>query len=314
MTQAAAASSFNGASVLVTGAGGLVGRSLVPYLAKSGARLTTLGRSARAEVPGHALIAEPFRAEAIRSVAKGLAFDYVFHLAAYGVDPKARDVTEMVEVNVGASLALIETVTARRAYVHVGSCSEYAPRSDGRNLREDDAIETGKLYGATKAAATIAASAIAATRKQPFVAARLFHVYGPREAPHRLLPSLASQLLKGQTVPLSPGTQVRDFMSVTDAVEGLAALAAATTDEGGQSIVNLCTGEAASVRSFAEAACRAVGAPMSLLDFGALQFRPDDVMHLVGDTTALHRMTPWRPRYSLSDGIGAALSSPGGGT
>lgn len=313
MTAATATARFNAASVLVTGAGGLIGRSLIIHLAQAGARITTLGRSARAEVPGHALIAEPFRADVIRSLAKGLAYDYVFHLAAYGVDPKARDIAEMVDVNVGASLALIETVTARRAYVHVGTCSEYAPRTDGQNLRETDEIETAKLYGATKAAATIAANAIAATRKQPFVAARLFHVYGPGEAPHRLLPSLASQLLKGQTVPLSPGTQVRDFMSVMDAVEGLTALAAATAERGGQSIVNLCTGEAASVRAFAEAACRTVGAPMNLLDFGALQFRPDDVMHLVGDTTALHGMTDWRPRYSLSDGIAAALSSLGGG-
>lgn len=305
--------SMRGQSVLVTGAGGLIGRRLVARLVEAGASITTLGRSARPEIPGHATLVERFRGDAIRSVMKGLAFDHVFHLAAYGVDPKARDLTEMVEVNVAASLALAETVIARHSYVHVGSCSEYAPRHDGRCLNEADALETGKLYGATKAAATIASCAITTSRNLPFVAARLFHVYGPGEAPHRLLPSLAAQLKRGERVPLSPGTQVRDFMSVMDAADGLIALAGACSERGGQTIVNLCTGEAASVRQFAEAACRAVDAPQDLLDFGALQFRPDDVMHLVGDTAALHKMTSWRPRYTLSEGIKMALSASGGG-
>lgn len=310
---ASQASSMKGCSVLVTGAGGLLGRALVAQLVEAGADITTLGRTARPDVPGHAIIVDRLRADPIRSVMKGLAFDHVFHLAAYGVDPKARDITEMVEVNVGASLALAETVTARRSYVHVGSCSEYAPRHDGRNLSEDNPLETGKLYGATKAAATVAACAIATARGQPFVAARLFHVYGPGEAPHRLLPSLANQLKRGERLALSPGTQVRDFMSIMDAAEGLIALAHASGERGGQRIVNLCTGEAASVRAFAECARSAVEAPAHLLDFGALPFRPDDVMHQVGDTQALHQLTAWRPRISLSEGIRMALAASGGG-
>lgn len=314
MRGAAPALSMDGASVLVTGAGGLVGRALVARLSAAGARITTMGRSARASIPGHAVIVEPWRADAIRATAKGLAFDYVFHLAAYGVDPKARDTTEMVEVNIGASLALIETVTARHAYVHVGSCSEYAPRHDGRNLREDDPVETRKLYGATKAAATIASCAIATARSQPFVAARLFNVFGPGEAPHRLLPSLAARLERGERVPLSPGTQVRDFLAVEDVVEGLTALGRAAGEKGGQHIVNLCSGEATSVKTFAETACRAVKAPLSLLGFGDLPFRPDDVMHQVGDTGALNALTGWRPRLPLAVAIGDALAQTGGGS
>ncbi len=314
MSGAVAAPEVNGRSVLVTGVGGLVGRSLLSRLAGSGARITTMGRSARREIPGHAIVVDRWRADEIRSATKGLAFDYVFHLAAYGVDPKARDIAEMVEVNVGASLALVETATATRAYVHVGSCSEYAPRTDGQNLRESDPVETGKLYGSTKAAATIASCAIATARDLPFVAARLFDVYGQGEAPHRLLPSLAARLKRGERVPLSPGTQVRDFLAVDDAADGLLALADATGANGGQSIVNLCSGVATSVRLFAETACHAVGASPDLLAFGELAFRPDDLMHQVGDTSGLHQMVTWRPSRSLADGIGFALAQKGGAT
>ena len=50
---------------------------------------------------------------------------------------------------------------------------------------------------------------------------RFFKVYGEGEAPHRLLPSLVAGLARRERVPLSEGTQVRDFIHVDDVVAGL---------------------------------------------------------------------------------------------
>ncbi|MEQ1863925.1 MAG: NAD(P)-dependent oxidoreductase [Micropepsaceae bacterium] len=298
---------FAGCRVLVTGASGFIGRQLVARLHTLGAVVTVIKRAGTGDEIENVIEVERWKADTLRQVLAGSSFDYVFHLAAYGVAPSARDVQEMFEVNVSSTIALVDTVRAARSIVHVGSCAEYSSPQEPHRITESHGLEAFNLYGATKAAGTLGATAAAAARGHNFVAARLFHVFGTNEASHRLLPTLVSHLKLGKPVPLSPGTQVRDFLAASDAVEGLLHLAVSAAALGGQSIVNLCSGTAVSVRSFAECVADALRAPRNLLDFGAVRLRSDETTHLVGDTARLHQLVTWRPRLSLTEGIEEAL-------
>ena len=122
----------------------------------------------------------------------------VFHLAAYGVKPNHRDIDEMLRINVELSALLAQLCSEWRSrMVMAGTFSEYRGPSTQDLLLEDSPLEQGKLYGSSKAAGGLVASAIANSSGVSFRLLRLFKVYGAGEASHRLLP--ATTLAQGTT-------------------------------------------------------------------------------------------------------------------
>src|SRR5690606_28146161 len=86
-----------------------------------------------------------------------------------------------------------------------------------------------------------------AENETSFAWARLFFLYGPGEAPTRLVSSLARALVAGEQADCSTGRIVRDFMDVRDAGAALAALAASEVT----GPVNIGTGRGTSIADIA---------------------------------------------------------------
>ena len=279
-------------TALVTGAGGFVGRALAARLGGLGWRVAAAGRDPAA------------------IAAAGARVDLVFHCAAYGVNPADRDPGQMFAANVAAAGAWVEAAAAlgARAFVHVGSCSEYGVVAEHRPIGEDAPLAAADLYGASKAAGGLWARARAAALGLPFLWVRPFGIFGPGEAPHRLLPHLHARLRAGARAELTPGRQMRDFLYIDDAAAGLAAAGEAAL-AGFAGECNLSSGRALSVRDFAEAAARAMGADAGLLDFGARGYRPGEAMWMVGDPARLAAATGFRPALSAEDGIARAVAA-----
>lgn len=295
--------------VLVTGASGFIGRRLATRLLARGDRVTALGRTACAIEGADEILLPSLDATAIVPALQGRAWDAVIHLAAAGVKPGDRDEQTLVQMNALLPAALVSAAPGfgARAVVVAGSSAEYQPAP--HPLAEDAPLCADKLYGATKAAGTLLALARGAAQGIPVASLRLFNVYGPGEAPHRLLPSLASRLLRQEVVPLSPGTQLRDFVHVDDACDALVAamdaLVARHMDSG---VYNVATGQPHSVADFARAAANALQADPALLQFGALPLRPDDAPCVVGDPARLAAACGWRARYDMHAGVAHALA------
>lgn len=310
------AAAFSEQSILIAGGTGFIGRRLVAKVLAAGANVTIIHRG-RSPLPGEcqSVVVPDWTPAHLASALNGAHFDGIFNLAAYGVMPAERDPETMLCINVACAKELLRQAIAMQAkfFIHTGSSAEYRERQGSELFLETDPLETAKLYGASKAAGTQALVDAAQVAGFPLIVARLFGVYGDGEAPHRLLPSLFEKLNRGERVPLSAGLQVRDFLHVDDAAEGLMALALAATASHGRGVVNLCSGEGVSVRDFARHVARAMAVPDTLLGFGDLDLRPDDVMHLAGSTAALKSLCDWRPRLSIEAGIREAVAKLGAG-
>jgi nucleoside-diphosphate-sugar epimerase len=99
-----------------------------------------------------------------------------------------------------------------------------------------------------------------------------------------------------------PGTQVRDWVHISDVVEGALAVAESETVEP----VNLCTGVGTSMLDLAKLCCERVGYEP---EFAPQPGKPTGVHYRVGDPTRFHRWTGLTPRVTLADGVRRALAA-----
>ncbi len=287
--------------VLVTGASGFIGAHVVGEFLASGDEVWA---HCRGGAPAGLWLDQPREPRVLTSdlgdfnaLLAASRPDVVVHLAWY---TKPSDYLSS-RANLG-SLELTNrlfecTLSAGARLVGCGTCVEYERTDSARS--EDSPCAPESLYGASKHAAYLVGSALASQLGGSFAWARIFGVFGPREAPARLVPAMLRSLNSDRPFALSPGAQVRDWLHVCDVARGLVALA--KSDQTGP--VNICSGQPATLKELAGTAALFMGRP-DLLRFGGRSYAPNEQMVVLGDPTRL-RQIGWKPRF---DGITAAMA------
>lgn len=279
--------------VAVTGASGFVGRRLVAYLKQLGpCEVNAWSR------PGVDLL-DPV---SLQNAASRDHPDTIFHLAAKGVSAAGAHDAEVIAGNLAMTQNLMAGAGEGTRIVLAGSMSEYGRA--GR-LSELDRCVPRTAYGIAKLVSGLFAAAYADRKAQSVVIARLFGVYGPGEAPQRLFPSLVAALEHGERIDLSDGLQRRDFIHVDDVCAGLCAIAASASID--DPFVNLGTGHAVLLRDVVEWIAEAVGAPASLVNFGARPRSAGDEDLLEADMARYAAMIGEPPPQRLHPGLSTSL-------
>jgi nucleoside-diphosphate-sugar epimerase len=163
-----------------------------------------------------------------------------------------------------------------------GSCFEYGNAGKRYEFIPVDApLEPTGPYHASKAAASMAALALATQRKLSMVILRPFHVFGEGESPERFWPMLRDAALTGRDLPMTLGEQVRDFIPVEQVADAfLRAVQREDIVAGSPVIENVGTGRPQKLREFAEYWWGKWEAKGSL-SLGAIPYRQDEVMRYV---------------------------------
>ncbi len=267
--------------IFLTGAGGFVGRQVLKALKESGHRVTVSLRPGRPLPEGYAADATVETADLFAESqdwwqARLAGMDAVIH-AAWQVEPgRYLDNPSNLDC-VEGSLRLARAATAAgvRHFVGLGTCVEY--RLPGDHLTVESPLEPVTLYAAAKLALFQMLTAYFATTGTDFTWCRLFYLYGEGEHSARLVPYVRSQLERQERVKLSAGTQLRDYLDVTEAGRQIA-----TVIETGQTgPVNICSGKPVTIRAMVEAIADTYGR-RDLLDFGTAAIHPSDPLAVVG--------------------------------
>ncbi|HZU42905.1 MAG TPA: NAD(P)-dependent oxidoreductase [Terriglobales bacterium] len=304
-------------SALVSGATGFLGSALVEHLLARGIDTFCLVRPPCADhartLPSavRAVAVSSFTASELKSKLAGVKADVIFNLASYGVQQADRDPAQLIEGNVGVLAGLLEATASwpLRRFIHVGSCSEYGfPERDNVPITETQTLRPTSLYGAAKAASFLFGGALASQLQIPFATMRLFGVFGPHEAPDRVVPYLIRKLRNNEPVDLTPGEQVRDFLYEDDVMEAFVATGESSALKSGE-VYNVCSGRPTRVRELGEAVADALGKPHQLLHWGERPYRADEPMWLVGDNRRFRAATSWQPRVSVEEGIRRMIAS-----
>ena len=296
--------------LLVTGAGGFVGAAVADLAARNGHNVTALVRnpsSPRAvALAGRCAIAVANLSDrdAVRAVLAQARPHCVIHSAWEGVGGPDRAGDIQLD-NIRTSVELLDSAIAvgARRFIGIGSQAEYG-RHD-RRIDESATTEPFLLYGAAKLSTCHLTRQRASEAGIGFAWLRLFSPYGPGDNPNWLIPSVATQILAGQTPRTSAGTQKWDYLHIADCAQGI--LAAAVT-ESAQGVFNLSSGRAVTVRSIVER-IRDLACPGLQLTFGDIPFGPNQIMHLEGDSSRLSAATGWTPSIMIEDGLATVVDS-----
>lgn len=301
-------------SALVTGASGFIGSRLVHRLVSMEVETYALTRSAPDTARtnpmlrgAHVLSIDPERK--LSDILQHVRTETVFHLAAAGVHTE-NDASEIIDGNVRlmSDLLLATSSWWLKSFIFTGSCFEYGTSSNAARLTEDSPLDPTSLYGAAKASAYLCGCAVSKSLEIPFVNLRLFGVYGPGEAPTRLLPYVISSLAADQPASLTGGDQIRDLLYVTDAVDALIA-AAESTDLSQHDAYNICSSHPTRITDIVRAVAQRMNKPESLLRWGERDYRSDEPMVLVGCNQRFSNVTNWQPVISVENGIRKMVDS-----
>lgn len=316
MTDAPVFQGLRGRRAGVTGGFGALGRVLVPKLLASGAsHVTVLDRHAcapasMAGLPVTHVPADIRDAGACRRLAE--ESDLIVHLAGVPhVGEAQSEPGEAMDVNVTGTARLMDACRGRRArqVLFASTGQVYGLAAGAQPMAETTLPRPHTLYAATKLAAETIVGGYAGAFGLAGVIVRLANLYGAGASADTVIGRALRHAVRGEALSFTSVTPVRDFVTLSDAADGLCRLAGATAGQAGALIVNLASGQGTSVKTMAEQLAEIVASDGAARPEIRVQEPPsmDPVPVLVLDPARLRALTGWAPSTPLAHGLRDAL-------
>lgn len=305
-------------SILVTGAAGFIGSTLVDRLLREGWEVTGLDnfdpfypRAAKERnlawalrQPGFQFIETDICEPETWPAALRRTFDVIAHLAAKaGVRPSIDDPVSYQRVNLLGTQHLLELARAHRCpqFVFASSSSVYGvnPRVPWRE--DDHVLQPISPYASSKVSGELLGHVYASLFGIRFIALRFFTAYGPRQRPDLAIHKFARLILDGRPVPMyGDGSTRRDYTYVEDIVEGVMAACRYTASP--YEIINLGHHRTVSLAEMISGLETALGLPARI---ERQPEQPGDVPQTWAAIEKAGRLLGYHPHTDFSTGLRA---------
>jgi len=280
--------------VLVTGAGGFVGRHLIAHLVESGDEVRGIDRE-------HDVTNEA----TMRDVFDDVRPEVTYHLAALThVGDSWEHASEFTRVNVVGTQRVLDASFAavpESTTLIVSSSEVYGVvREEDLPLRESFRVAPANPYSSSKVEAERVAHEAFRTRSQRVIVARPFNHLGPGQAASFVVPALATRLLDARDagedeIAVGELSTRRDFSDVRDVVRAYRLLAQlGATGE----VYNVASGHDVAIKDIARQLVDAIAPHVRLVEDSTL-LRPVEIPISRGSFEKLNDATGWSPSIPL---------------
>ncbi|SDD30549.1 dTDP-glucose 4,6-dehydratase [Paenibacillus sp. UNCCL117] len=250
-------------------------------------------RFVKGDIADQALVRRLFAEESIEAVA---------HFAAEShVDRSIADPQAFIRTNVMGTQCLLEESrrSGVRKFVHVSTDEVYGSLGSEGYFSETTPLAPNSPYSASKAGSDFIARAYYETFGLPVVITRCSNNYGPYQHPEKLVPTILTRALRGETIPVyGDGRNVRDWLHVED---HCAAIELAIERGIPGEVYNIGGSNERTNLEVVRTVLAELGKPESLI-----RFVPDRLGHdrrYAIDASKIKRELGWTPQYAFESGI-----------
>jgi NAD dependent epimerase/dehydratase len=304
--------------VYVTGADGFIGSHLVESLVKKDLEVTALcqynSNGSYGWLDPYA-VKRPHNLNLILGDIRDPYFmdttiqghDTVFHLAALIAIPFSYLAPKSyIETNISGTVHVAQACLRSKVGRMINtSTSEVYGTAKFVPITEEHPLQGQSPYSASKIAADMLADSFYRSFSLPVTTLRPFNTYGPRQSLRAVIPTIIAQVMSGQPrIRLGSLDPTRDFNYVSDTVDAFLALAQADNDALLGHTFNAGSGREISIRDLAYLVGRIFNKDISFEE-EQVRLRPKDseVERLLADSSKLQKLTGWKPKISLEEGI-----------
>jgi UDP-glucuronate 4-epimerase len=226
----------------------------------------------------------------------------IVHLAASpGVPASLREPVANVSNNVLGLVALLEAARQHSVerFVFASSSSIYGQGAAAPFVEDAPLGIPLSPYAAAKRAGELLGLMYWQVHRLPFVALRLFNVYGPRLRPELALAVFTRAILAGQPVPLyGDGSIRRDFTHVSDICAGF--VSALRTPAADGQCINLGNDRPVAIADLIRLVEQAAGQAANV---ERRPPRPEDMPATHADLHKAQRLLNYRPSVAIEQGV-----------
>jgi dTDP-glucose 4,6-dehydratase len=307
--------------VLVTGADGFIGSHLAERLVRDGCAvramvqynsfnsagwLDAIPRDVRLSLD---VLASDIRdPNAMRRAVAGC--DTVLHLAALISIPHSYHAPDSyIDTNIKGTLNVLQAARDQgvEKIVHT-STSEVYGTARFVPITEEHPLQGQSPYSASKIGADQLAMSFHDSFDLPVAVIRPFNTYGPRQSARAVIPTIITQLARGERkVKLGALVPTRDFSFVSDTVEGFVAVAKSERAVG--EVINIGSGFEISIGDAAHLIAEVMGKTIEI-EIEAIRLRPtqSEVERLLASVDKASRLLGWKPAYGGREGFRRGLT------
>lgn len=302
---------------LVVGAAGFVGAYLIRHLHDDldmEVYATKLTHEVLSDIPATVYDLNILEKESITDLLFRLRPDEIYHLAAQSsVSVAWKNPSLTIDVNIKGAVNLMDAVRElfyKPRVVIIGSGEEYGHIRPGETpIREDNRLDPGNIYAATKACQNMIGSIYSKAYDMELVMVRAFNHIGPGQSSIFVVSDFCRQVAEIEKGLREPVMYVgnlsakRDFTDVRDVVRAYALLA--KHGEKGETY-NVGSGNAKEIREILDLII-ARSTKEIRIEVDPAKIRPVDVPIIEADISKINAVTGWNPEISIERTIEEVL-------
>ena len=292
--------------VLITGAGGFIGKNLIESFKRRDSSIIALRRpkinqfNNSKDLSGSEIFCD--MRDRINLVNALQHFDphYIIHLAGenHVSGREGPDFTNVIDENL---LHAAQSLTSLRKLIFLGSCDEYG--NSNVPYIESQTCKPTSSYGYSKLETTTKLIELNEMGLLPSVILRPSVVYGKYQKQSMFIPNLLHHMKNGTKFEMTDGRQFRDFLFVDDLIESIWNAVDSASNLNGE-IINIASGISVSILQVIEYVVEKLGSEYEkYVEIGSKAHRESEVFNYSVDNSKAKKLLNWEPKTQLKDGL-----------
>ena len=299
--------------ILVTGSSGFIGSHLTEYLVKRGYGVVAFDRY---NSNNHYGWLEKSKYKKKIEFVLGDIRDYdsvnkamkscqsVMHLAALiGIPYSYISPTAYIKTNVEGTLNVLESAkNLKLKQVIITSTSEVYGTAIKKKLSENNELKAQSPYAASKIAADQLSLSYYRSFGLPVKIIRPFNTFGPRQSARAVIPTIITQALSKNKIKIGNLNTTRDFLYVEDLCAAYEKILKSNKLLG--EVTNVGVDSEISIKNLILKISKILKIKLiPVVEKKRVRPKKSEVLRLKCDNTKIKKMTNWKPKYEIDEGL-----------